>query len=81
MTSASTCVRFCPIYFECCNPSPLCRESGEERRDSALPANEDDVFMGLGYKLIFAVGTTDSVYIYSTGKIFDSLRVLGLKMF
>lgn len=84
MTSASTCVRFCPLFFACSQSNsgshspaesneetqPELRGEGERGAGDSGPAPSSDSRppFRLGYKLVYAVGTTDSIFLYDTGE-------------
>ena len=75
LASATTCVAFCPNVFESDRPAAAAGRAPAEQSQpqAARPAPTSHgaadaaAFMQLGYKLVFAVGSTDSVFIYDTG--------------
>jgi hypothetical protein len=77
LASASTCARFCPKLFKRSRPESTksFKENSPGGSADATPARPASVDqpcgtgtpMQLPYKLVFAVGTTDSVFIYDTG--------------
>ena len=77
LVSASTCVRFCPTFFQRGRSS-----SGGGAQENQPPAPDRSPFPSTGqpgavndktgplqlpYKLVYAIGTTDSIFIYDTG--------------
>lgn len=79
VTSASTCVRFCPVFFARVRTtgSPGSgKENDNQQHDvenaGRLASNADDNVNNtspfqLSYKLVYAVGTTDSILLFDTG--------------
>jgi len=57
LAAGSTCVRFCPTFFARAQPAGAVSASG--KGDSSLAPQ-------LPYRLVFAVGCTDSVLLYDT---------------
>ena len=65
LTSATTCAAFCPKIFE---RSAAHAQQHSERASAAPPAATTMAApVQLPYKLVFAVGSTDSVFVYDTG--------------
>ena len=87
LTSATTCVSFCPIVFQSAHAPSDAHVIGPERPDAGgacaaasgaahavatgaqQTGAQGDRLLELGYKLVFAVGSTDSVFVYDTGEI------------
>lgn len=86
MTSASTCVRFCPVFFASTRAhSPAnsnqetCTQVAGKAPDKAAGGAEaagtcSRAPFDLGYKLVYAVGTTDSLFLFDTGERGTALR-------
>ena len=71
LTSATTCVAFCPVVFVSPHDSNAASQAAAQNESAgasaAAEASHGTRLMELGYKLIFAIGSTDSVFIYDTG--------------
>jgi hypothetical protein len=70
LTSATTCASFCPILFLSAHArsgasSDAPTGNGDKGKEGG--AHVARPLMDLGYKMIFAVGSTDSVFVYDTG--------------
>eukprot|EP00892_Ulva_mutabilis_P006835 jgi/Ulvmu1/4523/UM002_0249.1 len=90
ITSASTCVRFCPVFFASAHAAGSEKEDDSQKqagkadgcaidtaKETATGASAGSVSpFRLGYKLVYAVGTTDSILLYDTDDV-RPLAVLG----